>query len=118
MSQTPPPIPPSELSKEQTAPKGDAPPTTGTNAQYNRFADRIGLVPNVRKRDNLYQGICVLAFAVIGMTIGWFWDGAAIRDIVGDGWPIRVFVGALVGLVAGALLSGLFLLVLGFLRKT
>ena len=118
MSETPPPIPPVGAPKHQAAQKSDAPATTGANAQYNRIADTVGLVPNVRKKDNLYQGLCVLAFAVIGMTAGWFWDGAAIRDFVGDGWPIRIFVGALVGLVVGALLSGLVIMVLGFFRKT
>src|SRR5213594_1306672 len=117
MSETPPPIPPPGVPKAQAAQKGDV-PATGTKAQYDRIADKVGLVPNVRKKDNLYQGICVLAFAVIGMTVGWCWDGAAIRDFVGDGWPIRIFVGALVGLVVGALLSGLIIMVLGFSRKT
>jgi hypothetical protein len=118
MSETPPPTPPPGVPKAQAAQKGDVPATTGTKAQYDRIADKVGLVPNVRKKDNLYQGFCVLAFAVIGMTVGWFWDGAAIRDFAGDGWPIRILVGALVGLVAGAFLSGLIIMVLGFLRKT
>ena len=90
MSQTPPPIPPPGGPKEQSAHKSDASATTGANSQYNRLADRVGLVPNVRKKDNLYQGICVLAFVVIGMAAGWFWDGAAIRDMIGDGRPIRM----------------------------
>jgi TPR repeat protein len=94
------------------------PATVGANAQYDRIADKVGLVPNVRKKDNLYQGICVLAFTVIGMEVGWLWDGAAIRDVVGDSWLIRMIVGALVGLVVGALLSGLIIMVLGYLRHS
>jgi hypothetical protein len=118
MSETPPPIPPLGVPNDQAARKATTPATTGADAQYNLIADKVGLVPNVRKKDNLYQGICVLAFAVIGMTLAWFWDGAAIRDTFGDGWPIRLTVGALAGLVVGALLSGLIIMVLGFLRKT
>ena len=118
MSATPPPIPAPGVPKGQAAQKGDTPPTTGNNAQYNRFADRVGLVPNLRKKDNLYQGIFILAFVVVGMTVGWLWDGAVIRDIVGDSVPVRIFFGALVGLVVGVLLSGFFILVLGFSRKT
>lgn len=118
MSETPPPIPPPGGPIEPAAQKTDAPITTGSKENYNRIADKVGLIPNVRKKDNLYQGLCVMAFVVIGMVAGWFWDGAAIRDIVGDGWPLRMIVGALVGLVAGALLSGLFIMVLGFVRKT
>ena len=118
MSETPPPLPPLGVPQDQAVQKSQAPATTGASAQYNEFADRVGLVPNVRKKDNLYQGIFVLAFAVIGMAAGWFWDGALIRDVLGDSWPIRVVIGALVGLVVGALLSGLVIMVLGFLRKT
>ena len=116
MSETPPPIPQIGVPKEQAAQRADAPATAGSSAQYDRIADKVGLVPNVRKKDNLYQGICVLAFTVIGMTVGWLWDGAAIRDVVGDSWPIRMVIGALVGLVVGALLSGLIIMVLGYLR--
>ena len=117
MSETPPPLPSPGMPKDQEAQKREAPATTGANAHYNRIADKVGLVPNVRKKDNVYQGICILAFVVIGMVLGWFWDGAAIRDIVGDAWPIRMVIGALAGLVVGALLSGAVLMVLGLLRK-
>ena len=117
MSETPPPIPPLGAAKEQAPPKGAAPAATGNQEHYNRIADKVGLVPNVRKKDNLYQGVCVLASTVIGMTAGWFWDGAAIRDVVGDGWVLRMIVGGLVGLVVGALVSGLIIMVVGFRRK-
>ena len=118
MSETPPPLPPLGLPQDQAAQKSEAPATTGASAQYNEFADRVGLVPNVRKKDNLYQGIFVLAFTFIGLAVGWFWDGAPIREVLGDNWPSRVVFGALAGLVVGTLLSGLVIMVLGFLRKT
>src|SRR5262245_13678915 len=118
MNATPPPLPSPGAPKDPMVPKREVLSTTGAQAQYNRIADKVGLLPNVRKKDNLYQGICVLACAVVGLVLGWFWDGAAIRDFVGDAWPVRMVIGALVGLVAGALLSGVVLLVLGLLRKT
>ena len=118
MSEQPPPLPPLGAPLKPAAPTSAALAPRGTGAQYDAMADKIGLVPNLRKKDNLYQGICVLAFVVGGMTAGWFWDGAAIRELVGDTWPLRIIVGGLAGLVAGTLLSGLFLLVRGLLRKT
>jgi apolipoprotein N-acyltransferase len=110
MSDTPNPPRPPALPKDAT--------NAGAGAQYDRIADKVGLVPNVRKKDNLYQGLCVLAFVIIGAAAaGLFWDGAAIREFLGDSLPIRLVVGALAGLVAGALLSGAVLLVLGLKRK-
>ncbi len=108
MSETPPPIPPPRLPNQQPGPRSIAPPAEGADAQYNVIADKVGLVPNVRKKDNLYQGICVLVFLLLGMAVGWFWDG----------WPFGVLLGVVAGLVAGTLLSGVVLMVPGLLRKS
>lgn len=108
MSETPPPIPPPKPPNEPPPPKSGAPRPSVAGAQYDRIADKVGLVPNLRKKDNLYQAICVMAFLVIGLTVGWFWAG----------WPTGVLLGALAGLVLGALLSGLVIMVLGLLRKS
>jgi hypothetical protein len=110
MSDTPlPPLPP-------PLPQDKA--NIGAGGQYDRIADTVGLIPNVRKKDNLYQGLCVLAFVIIGTVAASFWDGAAIRDFLGDSLPIRLGIGAFAGLVVGALVSGAVLLVLGFKRKS
>ena len=74
---------------------------------YNIIADKVGGVPNFRKRDNLYQGISILVCVVIGAVVG-----AAV-----GGWPTGVGFGALIGLIAGVLLSGAVLMVVGLLRK-
>ncbi len=85
-----------------------APPSRGADATYNLLADKIGGVPNVRKKDNLYQGITVALFLVVGLVVGWF----------AGGWPEGVLLGALGGLVVGTLISGLVILVLGLRRKS
>lgn len=110
MSDIPPPPRPPALPKDTA--------NTGAGAQYDRIADTVGLIPNVRKKDNLYQGLCVLVFVIIGTALAFFWDGAAIRDFLGDSLPVRLVVGAFAGLVIGALISGAILLVLGFKRKS
>ncbi len=35
--------------------------TEKTSSAYEQVADKVGLVPNVRKKDNLYQGLVGLA---------------------------------------------------------
>lgn len=71
------------------------------------MADKIGLVPNLRKKDNLFQGIAVVAGLLAGAVVGWLWKG----------WPEGLLLGAVAGLVLGTLLSGLTLMIIGFRRK-
>lgn len=106
MSNTPPPIPPP-----------GTPRKSGTNSDYDLMADKVGFLPNVRKKDNLYQGLCIAVCVIIGMIAGWFWDGGLIREIVGNEAPLRILVGGAAGLIVGTLASGLFLMVLGLRRK-
>ena len=99
MSETqPPPIPPAPPQSRAPAP----------DAAYNILADKIGGVPNIRKKDNLYQGLSIAVFLVIGLIVG---------GLLG-GWPMGIMLGALGGLVVGTLLSGLVLMVLGLGRKS
>ena len=87
---------------------------------YNRTAETVGMMPSLRWRDNLYQGIvvatCVLLFSVIGLVL--VLNGA--WSVGGDlgFWPgwIGLGVGALIGLVIGAFGSGMILMVLGLVR--
>ena len=75
--------------------------------RYDDVADKVGLVPNVRKKDNLYQGLAVLCTLAVSTPIGFvLW-----------GWPMGVMAGALAGLVVGGLVSGLVLMVIGLTRK-
>ena len=104
----PPPIPPGTPQGNV----GDQPRATasdrGRDATYNLLADKIGGVPNLRKKDNVYQGATVGAFLIIGLIVGW---------AVG-GWPEGVLLGAVGGLIAGILISGLVLMILGLCRKS
>jgi len=73
---------------------------------YDQFADKVGLVPNVRKDDNKLQAkvllitwlFCIILGAIFGKT-----DGA--------------IMGALLGLVVALLVSGAVLTVVGLRRK-
>ncbi len=48
------------------------------STDYEKLADKVGLVPNVRKKDNLYQGSAVLGTTAIGSILG----------AVFGGWPV------------------------------
>ena len=54
---------------------------TGRGA-YDGFADKVGLVPNVRAKDNLFQGVFVavttiLGAAVLGCSVDGRWVSSA-----------------------------------------
>jgi len=84
------PKPPDETAK---------PPMTGRQA-YNLVTDTVG-GPNVRLKDNLYQGLAILACLLLGAGIGVV---AATDRLTG------ALLGGFIGLVVGLLGSGLFLM--------
>lgn len=78
-----------------------------THDSYDRFADKVGLFPNLRAKDNVFQGVFVAVTTVVG---------AALLGVIG-GWPVGVLGGAVLGLVVGGLVSGGVLMVRGLRRK-
>ena len=104
----PPPIPSGTPQRKTGDQPGTPPSGRGPDATYNLLADKIGGVPNVRKKDNLCQAITVGVFLIVGVIVGWF---------AGE-WPEGVLLGALGGLVAGTLISGMVIMVLGLRRKS
>ena len=104
-------LPPSLPSSPPQRNADNQPRTTasglGSDATYNLLADKIGGVPNFRKKDNLYQGIAVEICLMIGLAVG----GAA------GGWPMGSLLGAAGGLIVGVITSGVVLLVIGLQRK-
>ena len=111
MSDSPPPIP-SDAPRSNNAPSQPGPTSNReAAAAYNIIADKIGGLPNVRKKDNIYQAAAIGALTVIGAIVGWF---------VGAGHGAGQFgalLGTVGGLIVGVLLSGTVLMVIGLLRK-
>lgn len=72
---------------------------------YNTFAETIGGVPSLRKKDNVLQA----------KIIGW---GTLICIVIGAiFWGIPGgLIGILIGLIVSVLLSGVILMVLGWIR--
>ena len=104
----PPPLPsgprPRGVDDQQSA----TPSSRGTDPTYNLLADKIGGVPNIRKKDNLYQAAAIGVFLIVGVVVGAFFGE----------WPQGVLLGGLAGLIAGTLISGAVLTVIGLLRKS
>ncbi len=104
----PPPIPSETRQPGADDQQGPAVPGRKPDNTYNFLADKIGGIPNVRKKDNLYQALAIGVFAIVGAVVGAF---------LGE-WPQGVLLGGLAGLIAGTLISGAVLTVIGLLRKS
>ncbi len=73
---------------------------------YDIIADKVGLVPNCREDDNLFQLRFIAIFTLLSVVVGGAWLGP----------EIGIVVGFLIGVVGGGILSGIILLVIGLLR--
>jgi hypothetical protein len=75
-------------------------PTTGRQA-YNVVTDTLG-GPNVRLKDNLFQGIAILVCLLLGAAIGFL----VMTDGLGG-----FLLGGIIGLLVGLFGSGIFLMI-------
>lgn len=74
---------------------------------YHLMADTVGGVPNLRGKDNLFQGIAVGISVVIGASIG---------ALVAGKWWVGAIFGTLIALVVSGFISGFVLMILGWIR--
>ena len=70
------------------------------------MSEPVGLIPSLRMKDNLWQGIIIGVCILIGVPIGW-----AIWGRFG------AMAGLLAGLVVGGLGSGTVLMIKGWKRS-
>ena len=91
---------------------GDSQESSGRSA-YEIVAQTVGFIPSLRGPDQIAQLICVLAFILIG-TIAGVVVVAYTRFQGGALWG--GIIGSLAGLILGTFLSGLVLMVLGWIR--
>lgn len=68
------------------------------------IADKVGLVPNLRKADNVFQ----LWFVLIGIALGTLCFALIVRDAGYIGW---IVVGGGLGMIVGVVVSGAILAV-------
>jgi len=76
-----------------------------TPQSYEPWSDAIGGVPNLRKRDNLYQLLCTVIMTLLGLAIGFLaWGSEGILP------------GLFIGVIVGGIGSGGFLMIRGWIR--
>lgn len=68
------------------------------------IADKVGLVPNLRKSDNVFQ----LWFVLIGTALGTLCFALIVRDAGNIAW---IVVGGGLGMIVGVVVSGAILAV-------
>jgi len=89
-------------------PPDDEPRKRLTDRQaYNVVSDTV-TGANLRPRDNLYQGLAVLGFALIGLGVGYF--------VMPDNRLMGLLLGLAGGLIVGVILSGTFLMIFRAVR--
>ena len=79
-------------------------PMTGRQA-YDLVTDTVA-GPNLRLKDNLYQGLAMLICLALGAIIGLFWNGG---PLYGPGFC--AVVGGFAGLLVGLFGSGIYLMI-------
>jgi len=72
---------------------------------YQTVAETVGMVPSLNAKDNLYQGVFCLAVTLLAALLGWIGFGGT-----GAG------VGAIIGLIGSFLVSGIILMIVGWVR--
>jgi hypothetical protein len=70
-------------------------------------AETVGLVPSLRWKDNIIQGVVVLVVTGIAAVVGLLTNGME-----------GLLVASLVGLLASLLISGFVLMVVGWVRAS
>lgn len=92
---------------QPTSPLPPPPPQRAADplADYHRIADTIGGLPNLRPKDNLHQTVFILVVSAVSALVG----------LLIGGFP-GVLLGLLFGLFGSVLVSGMVLMVLGFVR--
>lgn len=88
------------MSKQDQSAK--PPPLPLTKRQKNNVITDTILGPNLRRKDNLYQGVAIAACTVLGAVIG---------ALAAGDWRGGLLVGAIVGMIAGLFSSGIFLMI-------
>lgn len=92
----------------------DEPPTKPTSEEPSKGNEDVNIVidvvtgPNMRWRDNLYQGLAILVCMLLGAAIGYF---TALRD-----HGFAAVLGGFLGVVIGLFGSGAVLMVYRGLR--
>lgn len=101
------------MAERKLPPVPPPPPQGGVPEDYNTIAETVGLVPSLRKQDNIIQAKAVGAGCLVGAV-----GGLIVAAATHSSLYIGAMAGLLVGMVAAALISGFVLMILGLARAT
>ncbi len=94
------------------------PPKQASLSEYQVVADKVGFVPNLRKKDNLYQLLVAVACAVGGAIWAPHFAAKYLADTPMTQSPAAYVIGGLAGFVIGGVVAGVVLAVVGLVRKS
>lgn len=77
---------------------------------YNRVAETVGGLPTLRLKDNVIQGTVVIGCTLLGAGVGYLIGAGRGNGVLG------AIAGAACAMIGSALISGLVLMVLGWVR--
>jgi hypothetical protein len=112
MSNQPPPVPP-RIPPQPMQYHSPQPPPQQAYTGYDRVADTVGMVPNVRLKDNLYQLIAGIVGALIGAGVAYV---LALNGYSFAAPAYMLLPGAIGGFIVAAVLWGIGLGIVGLVR--
>ncbi len=90
---------------------------SGAMEDYHRVAETVGFVPSLRVKDNLFQMVFVLSGIGVGVLLGWLGArGQSPRLGSGVSPAIAMTIGGVLGFIVAGVVSGLILMVVGWVR--
>lgn len=101
--------------------QGEIPPDRAPDSAlegYHTAADTVGLIPSLRWKDNLFQAVFIVVVTGVCALIGLLAN--PLGGVPGQGPSARMsaLLLGIGGLIGSFFLSGLFLMVLGWIRAS
>ncbi|MGC4042840.1 MAG: hypothetical protein QM758_03475 [Armatimonas sp.] len=85
-------------------------PDIPQDSTYELFADKVGFVPNTKKKDNLFQAKVFGSVWVICIVVGAIWGAMTspkgVEGGIADGLLTGFFLGVVVALVVSGAITG------------
>lgn len=101
--------------------QGEIPPDRAPDSAlegYHTAADTVGLIPSLRWKDNLLQALFIALVTGAMALVGWLVPSGEVLPYVTLSAPVSAVILGVIGLVLSTLVSGLFLMVLGWIRAS
>lgn len=81
-------------------------PNIPQDSTYDLFADKVGFVPNTKKKDNLFQAKVFGIVWVICLIAGAIWGATTSPKGAGEGLIDGLLTGGMLGVIVALVVSG------------